>query len=277
MAYFDNDIDSAWTLIQSSHLDPAGSPLACFVLAQLAIKKGFNDQAIEILYQKPKGPEYYPVYYLDYMLGLAKLHRLDPDAAVHLEKYVQHFKGRHYIKECYQKLAWDELIRGNTAGYKVQMRAVQTNGESVVDEDQQALIASHLKTPPHPVLLQIRLLFDGGYLLRAEQKLEMHYAHLIANEELKLETLYRGARIAHGLKKYAPAIHRYLQVIENGKTQNAYFSCAAALYTGLIYENLQRPSLARLYYDQCLALSPSTYRSSLHQKAKAGIDRLNKK
>lgn len=277
IAYFDNDIDSAWTLVRASTIDPAKSPLACFVLANLAIKKGLNDQAIDILSQKPEGPEFFPVYYLDYMLGLVKLRRLDPDAGLYLKKYVQNFKGRHYIKECYQKLAWLEWIGGNQDGYTSNMTAAQQYGEAVVDEDQQALLATRLHSLPDPVLLQVRLLFDGGYLARADELLQLHYSRLMSVENLKLETAYRAARIAHGMKKYAPAIHQYLQVLENGKSNTDYFVCASALYIGLIYETLHHVSLANLYYEKCLSLSSSTYQSGLHQKAKAGINRLNKK
>jgi len=277
MAYFDNDIDSAWSLMRSSKINPGQSPLASFVFANLAIQRGFNDEAIVILSQKPEGKEYFQIYFLDYMLGLAKLHRLDPDAPLYLKKYIHHFKGRHYIKECYQKLAWHELMQGNSAGYRSNMENIQRFGEAVVDEDQQALKESRLAALPDPVLLKVRLLFDGGYLERAQALLKENYSRLMSDDHLKLETAYRSARIYHGLKGYAPAIHDYLQVLDLGKTSAAYYTCASALNIGLIYETLQYPLLARKYYDQCLALSPDTYRNSLHQKAKAGLNRLEKK
>lgn len=277
IAHFDNDIDAGWALIQSAHLDPASSPLVCFVLAHLAIKKGYNDEAIDILSQKPEGPEYFQIYFLDYMLGMAKLHRLDPDAHLFLKKYVTRFKGRHYIKDCYQKLAWYELIRGNTSGYRSNMENIQRFGQDVADEDQQALKESKFNELPDPVLLQVRLLFDGGYLARAQALLKEDYSRLMSNEKLKLEAAYRSARINHGLRQYSPAIHEYLRVLDMGKNSEAYYTCAAALNIGLIYETLHYPLLARKYYDQCLSLSPDTYRNSLHQKAKAGINRVEKK
>ena len=277
IGYFDNDLEGAWNLLNSSKIDPRKSPLACFVFANLAIRKGYNGTAIDILSKKPEGPEFYKVYFLDYMLGLAKLHRLDPDAGAHLSKYVQHFKGRHYIKECYQKLAWFELMQGNIPGYRSNMEAIKQFGEEVVDEDKQALKAANLAMVPDPVLLKTRLLFDGGYLERAQALIHENYSRLMAVENLKLETAYRAARIQHGLKNYAYAANYYLQVLELGKSSSSYYTCASALYIGLIYETLQHPSLARNYFTQCLALSPDTYQHSLHQKAKAGLNRLNKK
>ena len=73
-------------------------------------------------------------------------------------------KGIHFIKECYQKLAWYSLINGNLAGYYQYMELVKTKGNLVTDEDKQAMHEALNNKPPDLELLQSRLLFDGHYL-----------------------------------------------------------------------------------------------------------------
>ncbi len=274
MAHFDNEPEAAWQMVRQSGIDPQKSPLACFVLASLAIKCGYNEQAVDLLEKQPSGPEYFPLQYLDYMLGLAKLRRLDPDADLPLKKFSREFKGLHYLKECFQKLAWFELIRGNETGYYQYMERVRQVGNNAVEEDKQATREARLKRKPDPLLLQARLLYDGGYLDRAQAMLEKNQALLINQKELRLETAYRLARIYQAQKKFTAAISHYLNVIQEGREDPSYYACAAALYTGMIYETLHHHFLARHYYEQCLAMNPEDYRSGLHQKAKAGIGRI---
>jgi hypothetical protein len=69
------------------------------------------------------------------MLGMAKLHRLDPDADLYLKSYLRQFKGRNYIKEAYQKLAWSQLVEGNVAGYLMNNANIIKYGRAIVDED----------------------------------------------------------------------------------------------------------------------------------------------
>jgi hypothetical protein len=58
------------------------------------MRSGRNDVAINILMKRPGGSNYFPFHYLNFMLGMAKLHRLDPDADLYLKSYLRQFKGR---------------------------------------------------------------------------------------------------------------------------------------------------------------------------------------
>ena len=274
MAHFDNDPASAWDLLQKSALNPAQSPLIAYIFSSLALKNGDNDQAIEFLQATPKGAMYYTFPYLDFMLGLAKLRRLDADAPVYLHKYITEFKGIHFIKECYQKLAWSELLQGNANGYAQYMRNVKKYGAHVVDEDKQALRESDRGIIPQVTLLKARLLSDGGYYRRALDLLESETG-LLLQPDYSLEANYRLGRIYHLEKKYAQAIPFYQQAIEKGVNSSTHYACASSLYIGTIYETQKNFRLARLYFQKCLDITSGDYTSSLHQKAKAGLNRLN--
>ena len=51
--------------------------MASFILANVAMRTDRGGEAIKILENRPSGKQYHPFPYLDYMLGLAKLQRLD--------------------------------------------------------------------------------------------------------------------------------------------------------------------------------------------------------
>jgi tetratricopeptide (TPR) repeat protein len=271
---FDNDPSSGWNMIQLSKLDPAQSPLISYIYALLAVKNGKTDEAIRYLEKSPHGPAYHPFYLNDFLLGLAKLRRLDSDASIYLKRYVELHHGMHYIKECYQKLAWDALIKGNINGYRQYLGEVKTNGSRLTDEDKQAYREAQQNNPPDITLLKARLLSDGGYLVRAENLLRPQLTALLGVPTSVVEGNYRMGRILHLQKKQELAIPYYLKASELGAKSPAYFACAALLQTGIIYENLNSYKLARYYYEKCLDTNPSEYSAGLHQKAKAGINRL---
>lgn len=274
MLHLNNDPEKAWKVISASGIDAASSPLACFALSNIAIRTGRNEVAIQYLSKRPKGGQYYPFYYLDFMLGVAKLHRLDTDASKYLESYTKNFKGRNYIKEAYQKLAWAELVRGNTNGYLLHMANILKYGQDQLDEDKMALREARSGDTPHPLLLQARLLFDGGYLTRSYKLLHAVDDAYFTDIRDKLEYNYRCGRVAHSLSNEVEALKYYQLVIEKGKKNPAYYACNAALNTGLIYESQRKYDKAGQYFQLCLSMSPSEYRSGLHQKAKAGLLRI---
>ena len=63
------------------------NPMAIYAIARIYMSNGMNDKAIDLLVNRPTGVEYFPFYYLDYLTGLAKLHRLDDDANKYFFKY----------------------------------------------------------------------------------------------------------------------------------------------------------------------------------------------
>lgn len=83
-------------------------------MSNIAIRTGRNDLAISYLTNRPSGPRYLPFYYLDFMLGSAKLHRLDRDANIYLEVYTKTSKAgiisRRHIKNS-PGMIWSTAIQ----------------------------------------------------------------------------------------------------------------------------------------------------------------------
>lgn len=274
LLHLENQEEEAWQTIQRAGLDPRSNLLHCFVQANIAMRSGHNDEAIRILQQRPAGAAYQPFPYLDFMLGLAKLRRLDNDADVYLHRYVARFDGQNFIKEAYQKLAWHALIRGDLDGYRSNMQACRLQGKEVTGSDASAQKEALDGTPPQTVLLKARLLFDGGYFRQAYQLLAPLSVTDFSGAHDRLEFLYRMGRILHGLQQYPQALHYYQLTIEAGRNDPAFFACNAALQSGLICETLSQPDRAISFFNQCLALRPDEHRTGLHQGAKAGIARI---
>jgi Tetratricopeptide repeat len=274
--HLNNQSDNAWQLINSPKLKPKENLLAAFALSNVATRTGRNDKAIEILQNRPTGAAYYPFPFLDYQLGLSKMFRGDGDADIYIKKYVDNFRGRNYLKEAYQRLAWFELLKGNGEGYKSYIGNCKKSGRADIGGDKNALKEAKSGVAPNGDLLRGRLLFDGGYFQKAYNYLSQKNESNFAKEAEKLEFNYRLGRILQMLKKSNDAIAYFDKTIQAGKNTRYYYACNAALQMGTIYEGHGNTAKAREYYNFCLTLSPDDYADGLHSKAKAGLGRLKK-
>lgn len=273
LLHLDNRPELAWQAISNAGLDPAVNPLHCFVMANIAMRTGRNDQALQWLRQRPAGSQFVPFPFLHYMTGLAKLRRLDTSAAADFRLFVRQGRGRHYIKETYQKLGWCELLLGNPTGYRQYMQLVKSQGYDSAGGDKNALREATQANVPQLTLLEARLLFDGGYYARAEAKLaEVDKGELSSDDQL--EFTYRRGRVLQGLQRWDEAIRLYDEVIAVGAKHPASYACNAALQAGLIHEQRGRTGAAKVYYNHCLRIHPFDHATALHQQAKAGLSRL---
>ncbi len=276
LLHLNNQSDQAWSLLNSPKLNPQQNPLAAFVLSNVALRTGRNNEAIRILEQRPKSANFFPFPYLDYMHGLAKLYRLDTDADQYIKTYLQDFNGINYIKEAHQKLAWFHLINGNPAGYQQYMDKCKTEGNTVIEGDKTAQKEAEKGIIPQVTILRSRLLFDGGYYQKAYQLLKELSEEQLSETRHQLEYTYRLGRICHRLNRTEEALRYYQKTVDDGADFPYYFACNSALQIGLLQEELKSYTQAKEYYRLCLSLKPDEYKNGLHQKAKAGLNRLGK-
>jgi tetratricopeptide (TPR) repeat protein len=74
----------------------------------------------------------------------------------------------------------------------------------------------------------------------------------------------------------AEALHYFQDAWDFDLTHSDPMSCNAVLQSGLIYEALGDYHQAEDKYRKVLQLKPRQYGRSLHQKAKAGLSRIQK-
>ncbi|MBX2815450.1 MAG: hypothetical protein KTR24_05625 [Saprospiraceae bacterium] len=274
LLHLENNKERAWEVMESAQVDPTTNPLGCFVKANIAMQTRRNDLAIALLEARPAGDAFFSFPYLEFMLGVAKLNRLDEAAADHLQSYLEQTKGLHYIKEAYQKLAWNACIHGRDADYHRYMEACLKLGQARVDEDIAALEEARQDALPQRDLLKARVLSDGGYHNQAAQLLRTLDNDEFVHAKHRIEYHYRLGRIHHALGLTDEALADYRQTLATGGGEPYYFACNAAVLSGNLYEELDMKEEAIASYRQALTLRPEEYRLSLHQKAKAGLNRL---
>lgn len=270
--YTKQEKELAYQVIQKYKLQESQSPLLIFLAATITQKYGKNNDAIKILEGRNQSAGQLPFLYLDFLLGKYKLYRLDKDADTHILKFVTGFKGRHYIKEAFQKLYWYELLFGSSQKkafyYKQQITKA---GKSLIDEDSQAVTETR-DGPPNTLLLKARLLYDGGYYTRSLEELKSVPSDRFKPEE-KEEYHYRMAKNSDALMLNDEAIIHYKKVMSLSSGVK-YYACSSALSLGHLYEKQQNFILAKQYYNECLVLHPEGYSTSLHQKAKTALVRI---
>jgi tetratricopeptide (TPR) repeat protein len=275
LEYLKNDPKEAWGVCESADYPVKGNLLAYFLKADIAMKSFHNDSAIELLSNCPVTG--FNFYYLDYLLGIAKLDRLDANANIPLNKFVTEFKGKNYLKDAYQKLAWYYLINGDMTNYKKTIANCLNKGQTLIDNDEVAMREAQTADVPNVLLLKVRLLQDGGYFDRALTLLEEKTIEDFTSDKDKTEYVYRIARIYHESGKTDEAIGFYKKTIELGADKPYYFAASAALQLGYIYEARNDYKNAQYYYQECLDLPNADYKTSIDQKAKSGLDRLASK
>lgn len=253
------------------------SPLIIYSKVSILMKNGLNDEALHILKDRKADEKAYPFLYLDYLEGLARLNRLDLTAGQYFKRYVQNFSGTNYIKAAIQKMAWIAAINGDTAAYLKTIQSLKDKGAAVVDEDKQAVIEMNGYVFPSIILLRARLLFDGGYYDRAlSEMLDNPVKSFIKTRKDLTEYTYRLARIYHETGNIPKALDYYQQTVTRGKDETYYYAASSSYQMGLIYENMGNYPKADNSYRLCISLKNTEYKTSLNQKAKAGLNRLRK-
>lgn len=268
-----NDKNASWQLIENTKIPLGDNLLNHFIVSSVALYTGNNDKIINTLSLRPKSSSYYPFPYLEYMLGIAKLNRLDADADIPLKNFVSAYKGKNYFKEAYRKLAWHYYLQGNTAMYNTYMKEVIIKGEENIDEDKAAAIEARSKIMPNKVLLQCRLLCDGNYTERAYNTLTALQVQLLTSSKDKVEYYYRWGRVYHLQNNIEKALKYYALTIDLGASLPYYFAANACIKTAQIYEKQQKCSQAISYFKKATTYKGHEYMSSVAAEAKAGINR----
>lgn len=275
--HLNNKTQTAWKTMSEGLKEHKTNPLAMFALANVGMRTGHNDEAIKLLEQMPVGNQFHPFPYRSFLLGIAKLYRLDTDANQYLQQFLSNYKGQFGIKEAYQKLAWFHLLKNDQQGYWNNIYQAKIQGITRADTDKAADREANKGEMPDVQLLKARLLFDGGYNQRAYDLLKNSAAAYEQHEKNNLEFLYRMGRICHKLNKNEDAIRYYNLAIGKGSGKPWYFACNSALQLGLLYEDRKEWTNARAAYQKAIKIDTEEYSASLHARAKAGYNRVKNK
>ncbi|MBN2215571.1 MAG: tetratricopeptide repeat-containing protein [Bacteroidales bacterium] len=252
------------------------NPLYRLIYIISASKSRHNDEVIRIAQTYHQDPHEHHVCYFDYLYGSALLNRMDRNAEIALQKYVECTLSDIYLKSAYRKLAWNYLIHSDTSSFERFRKLVLETGSQVADVDRQAYHECALPGIPNTDLLKARLLFDGGYYRQAKSLLlKKATREGLQNAYQQTEYAYRLARIYHQNNETGKAARLYRFTFENGMKHPVYYAACSALQLGNIYEQLGDFRKAKSYYLKVLRTSEKSYGYRFRHSAREGIRRLD--
>jgi tetratricopeptide (TPR) repeat protein len=273
--YILNQHDEVFHFIEERHLDTVNNQLFAYMVANLALNNQRADITEAVIHGRNTSPEYLQSPVWDMEMGCARLDHLQKDANVYLERFIANFRGRFYVKDILQKLSWYYYLEGNMPMAAKYRKAVLDRGSAHTDADKNALRDAQLGAWPSKLLLEARLLSDGGYHQEALRVLEGKGSSDFQTDVDKLEFSYRLGRIYDALGRDDDALKAYLVAIRLGEHRQEYFAARAAWQIGFIYERRGNKNMAIAFYQRCIGMPDHEYKNSLDQRAKAGIARCN--
>ena len=252
-----------------------GSGLKNYLGGYVAAKTGHNDEAIQYLSIIQNGKQRLVLPAASYLLGNAKLCRMDTDASIYLSRYISEYKGGKYVKDTYLKLAYYYLLNNDAAKYNYNLSQVRSKGSSDDEKDKQALREAN-DPAPNIDLLKARLYYDGGYYSKALAILNNKEQNDFKLPRDQVEYVYRLGRVYEKTGKYNEAIANFQKAINMGKAMPYYYAANAALGTASIYEIRKDYDKAASYYKLALSMKNHEYQNSAEYEAKQGLERIHR-
>ena len=273
--YFLSEKEEAWTDLEKKRTAEGDKLMSVFIKANIAVNYRKADAALQVLneVEAAKGYLQYPI--LDFEKGSALLNKLDTNCLYYFQRFLKNYKGTAFIKDTWQMMALMYHIQGKAANAKYCKEYILTHGARLTDADKQAERFAENSQWPDKMLLQVRLLIDGGYYTAALARLGQVNENSFSIAADKTEYLFRMGRVYEELKENKNALDYYQKAINKGKYRPEHFAARAALQMAFIYEKTGMQQEARNRYEEVLSMHNHDFQSSLDQQAKAGINRLH--
>jgi hypothetical protein len=215
--------------------------------------------------------------YLDYIAAELALHTQKYSKAIfHYQKFILLYKGKTLIKDAHYKIFLAKWLSKSPDALSF-LQKIKTIGTTDSEVDKQAAKLAAQKELPATVLLEARLLTDGGEDAKALQLLEQYQkSKSISNLSHKdwIEFHYRKGRILENLNQKKEAKFYYEIVLEKNKGLPHYFAPNAALRLGRFYLAEQDFEKAAFYFESVLSFPEHEYKNSLDQQAKIELKKL---
>lgn len=265
--------DATWKLLDNSGMDSGNNLLFAFLKANLALNDNRAGLAEQVLLNRNTGGEYLDVPLFDYELGIAFLFKMDDRAPGCFKRFLQHYRGRFFVKDAYQKLSLYYLAKGDPARAMQYKNKIGSAGTTQIDADKQAERYARSPGLPNSVLVRARMNCEGGYYTLALRALDPLRPSQLGIAD-RTEYFYRYGRVYNLKGNKKGAIPFYEKAIEIGADRPEQFAARSALELGEIYEDQGLASKAIASYKRCLNMKNEDFKSSIEQKAKAAISRL---
>lgn len=263
----------AYDIIKENTPDYKTNPVSCFIRGKIALDSKKTGEAIEIL-KCFSGPDC-PFPYINYDLANAYLRKLDKKCLLYFGYFIKQNPGEGLLNDSYLKLAWWGHIKGDDNFTKKWLAFINESTESHREKDKVAVKEAKALDKTHPILLEARITFDGGYYEYAIDILEENKQVITEDAFNTIRYHYQLGRLHQDLNQYNVAITQFKIVAELDFNKDEYFIPVACFNTALIYENkLFDKSLAKAYYSKCLEYKGYPFASTYRYKSDLAIERL---
>lgn len=266
-------VDNEEVLPQNEGINIQENTVIAVVSAKVLMEQGHNEQALSILESNKPRTGQARLHYYHFLYGKAKLSAGRADAEQSFLSFLREYKGVHHLKATHKYLSWHYLLNDDFARADSVRRLIPMVGAEVIGPDQQA--AREAEVPLNKVLIKARVLFDGGYLSSALEVLladtALQCCHL---PDEKAEYYYRLGRIYQKQGLVYPAINAFENAVSVHDVA-AFNRANASLQAALLFEKIGQKEHAKNYFQKCLAMKGFPYQEGLHQKAKAGLLRVD--
>ena len=272
-----NQEEAAMRLIFDKKVEFKEILLLNYIAATICLEANDAETALLLLSNMAMYKQEIPFPPLNYLLGKAKLMRLDPDANVPLLSYLQNSIGADYLKATLYDLACFYYVVGNEAQYRDYIGQVKSKGRELHNRDIEAAFEANKPGLPNVHLMRADFLVRGGYYLKAMEELSKTAPQNQFSEEENIWFHYLSGECERLRNEVKQAEQEYLMAIAKGENTGNYITQKAMVQAGMMMEKRNFKAEAEKYYNLCLRFkaSDNPYSDLFNNKARAGIIRLS--
>lgn len=258
---------------RSLNMDLTSSSFLLYLQSRINYEQGKVKEAAHWLDRCPRGDAYAEFYHLYYLQGKYLL-GLEPDRSRDLLfKYLAESPTDLYRKSAWRYLSWYFLMKGEPEESERSRIKVLTAGSAHTGADRQAELEA--RKPWNETLIRARVLFDAAKYSEALQiMMDNPVKRCCNNPEERAEYYYRLGRIYQEMKNLDKAVEAFNQALQVLQSPDSYALGNSALQTALIAEQQGDNEKALNYFRKALRYDQYPFYEGIHQKAKAGVNRL---
>lgn len=278
LSQFEKDLNVAIQFLTSQKYQEGDNIILNLAYLYTLKEDNKTDEALNYFEQKKIDPAKVAFPHFYYIMGSIKLTRLDDDSNIYFEKFLNTYKGEHFVKHTYRKLAWYYFLHDNQQKYRECIQNIKKKGATTIEYDKQALYEMTDSTKLNKNLIRAKLLYDGGYFLKAKDELIKNAdAFKKASLNDQVEFFMRLGLIYKELGQIDKAQKNFNYALQYGAKLPYCFAPLSALELGLIYEDQKNYKEAEQYYNKCIDINLRQYYLSIDRKARSGLKRVKGK
>ena len=272
-AYYLNDADKSWQIVDMAQNKWVESLLYLYLKGLISVKTRENDIAIESFLRCNTFDtgRYLHLVNSKFYLAESYLNKMELSLAESFyNSYIRQTINEDFIKASYFKLSLIYLFRYDFETSEYFWKKVITEGSISTEADKYAYTMVINNFHPHPDLLKARFYFDGGYYQQCLDLLKIVAKEKLTEEEL-LEYHYRRGRAYQLLDENFKALESFDKTFLSNFPDH-YLVANAHLQSGYIQYNEGELDEAEYHFQKALKYSGELYRSSIRNEAKTGLN-----